>query len=225
MLRLPHGGKFFNPEALASAGLSTQMLAEGLASAYKTLDVIDERLIALGNPRLSAMVELANLSSMLGNLLASGIANASGGVFRRNGPHKYPDLLASSPNAADVEIKIALEDNKPKGHLAKPGFYLTCRYVLGGEHGIFARGTENRGDVIWIWELRAGHLELEHFNLSNTAGDSGKTAVVNALGMARLQVVYCDLEFFPCSRNGRTFRQYQTLYGPSVKSGAAVPPQ
>ena len=214
MPRLPHAGKFLKPEALGDAGLTTKMLADGLASAYKTLEAIDEKLIALGNPRLSAMVELANLSSMLGNLLASGIANASGGVFRRNGPHKYPDLLANSSNASDVEIKIALEDNKPKGHLAKPGFYLTCRYVLGSEGGGFTRGLETRGDVIWIWEMRAGRLELEHFNLSNTAGDSGKTAVVNALGMERLQVVYCDLEYFPGSKNGRTFRQYQSLFGP-----------
>lgn len=214
MPRLPHAGKFLKAEALADAGLTTEMLADGLASAYKTLDAIDERLVALGNPRLSAMVELANLSSMLGNFLASGIANASGGIFRRNGPHKYPDLLANSQSAADVEIKIALEDNKPKGHLAKPGFYLTCRYVLGNEHGMFTRGVEGRGDVVWIWELRAGHLELDHFNLSNTAGDSGKTAVVNASGMERLQVVYCDLEFFPGSRNGRIFRHYQALFGP-----------
>ena len=211
MPRLPKFGNFFDNAAMSKAGLTTQMLSDGVASTYRTLDAVDETLIKMGNTRLSTMVELANLSSMLGNLLASGIANASGGNFRKNGPHKYPDLLANARNVSDTEIKIALEDNKPKGHLAKPGFYLTCRYVLGSAAGGF--DPKKRGDVVWIWELRSGWLEADHFNLSNTAGDSGKTAVVNAAGMAELQVVYCDLDFFPQSRNGPTFKKYQALFG------------
>lgn len=212
MARIPSQGNFLSNDALAPSGLTTQILANGLASTYRTLDAVDKTLLDMGNTRLAAMVELANLSSMLGNLLAAGIANASNGIFRRNGPHKYPDLLANRSEASDLEIKIALEDNKPKGHLAKPGFYLTCRYVLANEAGDFARGVEHRGDVVWIWELRAGLLGMEHFNLSNTPGDSGKTAVVNALGMHQLQVVYCDLAFFPGSRSGRIFRQYEALF-------------
>ncbi len=212
MLRQPNPASFLNAQSLTQSGLTIQMLAAGVASAYATLDAIDERLLAMGNPRLSAMVELANLSSMLGNLLGAGIANASGGVFRKNGPHKYPDLLAESPNASNTEIKIALEDNKPKGHLPKPGFYLTCRYVLADERGVFTRGVENRGDVVWIWELRAGRLETNHFQMSNTPGDSGKTAVVNAAGMDELKVVYYDLERFPGSKAGRIFREYQALF-------------
>ncbi|HKV33262.1 MAG TPA: hypothetical protein VJP89_03045 [Pyrinomonadaceae bacterium] len=161
---------------------------------------------------MSAMVELANLSSMLGNLLAAGIAKASAGSFIKNGPHKYPDLLANHAGAVDIEIKVALEGNKPKGHLAKPGFYLTCRYVLCDETGCFKRGTENRGVTVWVWELRAGWLTQEHFNLSNTPGDSGKTAVVNALGMRNLKVIYCDLEMFPGSRTGRVYRALNGLF-------------
>lgn len=213
MARTPSEGNFLRNDALAPSGLTIQMLAEGVSSTYKTLDAVDKTLLDMGNTRLSTMVELANLSSMLGSLLASGIANASNGVFRRNGPHKYPDLLANRLDAADVEIKMALEDNKPKGHLAKPGSYLTCRYVLADTSGNFVRGVPNRGAVVWIWELRAGLLAMEHFNLSNTPGDSGKTAVVNALGMQQLQVVYCDLAFFPGSRVGRIFREYEALFG------------
>ncbi len=212
MARIPSERNFLRNNALAASGLTIRMLADGIASTYRTLDAVDKTLLDMGNTRLSTMVELANLSSMLGNLLASGIANASNAVFRRNGPHKYPDLLANRLDAADVEIKIALEDNKPKGHLAKPGFYLTCRYVLGDTSGNFVRGVGSRGAVVWIWELRAGLLGMEHFNLSNTAGDSGKTAVVNAQGMERLQVVYCDLSLFPGSRSGRIFREYEALF-------------
>lgn len=213
MNRTPRARNFRRNAAMERAGLTVEMLAAGLASTYRTLDAVDRTLIEMGNTRLSTMVELANLSSMVGNLLASGIASASGGIFRRNGPHKYPDLLASGPAASDVEIKMALEDNKPKGHLAKPGFYLTCRYVLGSGQGGFNRGVENRGDVVWVWELRAGRLTEAHFNLSNTAGDSGKTAVVNAEGMKALQVVYCDLDYFPLSRSGPTFKQYAAIFG------------
>src|SRR5262249_54639240 len=90
----------------------------------------------------------------------------------------------------NIEIKMALETNNPKGHLPKEGHYLTCRYVLGDADGNCEIGT--RGDVVWIWELRFGHLETEHFNISNTAGDSGKTAVVNRDGMDRLAIVYVD---------------------------------
>jgi len=212
MARIPAQGNFLRNDALAGSGLTIQMLADGVASTYRTLDGVDKTLLDMGNTRLSTRVELANLSSILGNLLGAAIANASNGVFRKNGPHKYPDLLADRLDAANTEIKVALEDNKPKGHLAKPGFHLTCRYVLADSSGNYVRGVTNRGAVVWIWELRAGRLELEHFNLSNTPGDSGKTAVVNALGMEQLQVVYCDLAFFPGSRSGRIFRQYEALF-------------
>ena len=172
MPRTPAQGNFLNSEALTGSGLTVQMLADGVASTYRTLDAVDKTLLDMGNTRLSTMVELANLSSMVGNLLGSAIANASNGVFRKNGPHKYPDLLANRLDAADMEIKIALENNKPKGHLAKPGLYLTCRYVLADTSGNFVRGVATRGGVVWVWELRAGLLAREHFTESNTPGDS-----------------------------------------------------
>jgi hypothetical protein len=212
MSRRLHRESFLHNDALDGSGLTLEMLEEGLASTYSTLDAIDETLIAKVNARLSGIIEPTNLSSMLGNLLASGIAKASGGLFLKNRPHKYPDLLANGPGAADIEIKIALENNNPKGHLAKPGFYLTCRYVLCDETGCFKRGVANRGVTVWIWELRAGWLGQEHFNLSSTEGDSGKTAVVNALGMQNLKFVYCDLERFPGSQRGRRYRDLKGLF-------------
>ena len=76
MPRLPKAGSFFDNDAMSKVGLTVQMLSDGVASTYRTLDAVDETLIKMGNTRLSTMVELANLSSMLGNLLASGIAKA-----------------------------------------------------------------------------------------------------------------------------------------------------
>jgi RecB family endonuclease NucS len=107
---------------------------------------------------------------------------------------------------------MALETNKPKGHLAKEGYYLIGRYVLCQPDGSLRIGKEQRGVKPYIWEVRCGYLLREHFNLSNTEGDSGKTAVVNAAGMKILQVVYCDLERAPLSPKGKTYRSYQLLF-------------
>jgi hypothetical protein len=149
---------------------------------------------------------------MIGNVFAAALAHHSNGFYRRNGPHKYPDLLSSDVSKRpNIEIKMALEDHRPKGHLAKPGYYITCRYVLCSKDGVFTLGKENRGVTPYIWELRAGYLEAGHFSISNTAGDSGKTAVVNSEGMKALKVVYFDAERAPLSKKGRVFESYNEL--------------
>jgi len=137
---------------------------------------------------------------------------ASGGLFAANAPHTYPDILGKGRGCSNIEIKVALETNKPKGHLIKSGPHLTVRYVLGREDGGFKRGKENRGNVAWIWEVRAGELKKSHFNFSNTDGDSGKTAVVNAAGMNTLGVVYCDLDRAPMSHAGRVYSALAALF-------------
>jgi hypothetical protein len=162
------------------------------------------------------MIELANLSSIIGNIFGSGIAKASEGIFLRNGPHKYPDLLAQNSNATNIEIKVALGKNKPKGHLAKSGYYLICRYVLADRRDDFTQEKEGQRNMAWIWEIRLGRLDETDFNLSNTPGDSGKTAVVNASGMNKLQIIYCDLERCPYSTNSRVIREYKQLYQPRL---------
>lgn len=207
-------------DALKPFGLTTEMMAGGITHAYGILDNIDANL-GTETPYLVNLIELANFSSLLGNVLRDGIAKASGGKFKRNRPHTYPDLLAAAKGCCDVEIKIALEDNKPKGHLAKPGPHLTFRYVLGGADGSYT--PEKRGEVAWIWEARAGNLAIEHFNLSNTAGDSGKTAVINAQGLTQLRVVYCDLARCPYRKNGRLYQEYARLVAPPPSTLPAPP--
>jgi len=205
MPRPPIRAFFFNVGALGY-GLTWEMIHSGIEYVYQTLDKVDATLLEAESPRLSQLVELANLSSMLGNLLATGIVRSCGGVFNRAGPHKYQDLRAvtEGPDARNIEIKVSLEDNPPKGHLAKEGQYLTCRYVLGKEDGSYTIGE--RGDVVWIWEVRFGCLETKHFNISNTAGDSGKTAVVSAEGMHQLHPVYFDAARCPYSSRSQKRR-------------------
>lgn len=195
MKRKPVNSAFLCKDDLG-CGMSKTLLTEGVQFVYSTLDKLDATLLEAGSPRITGLVELANLSSILGNLLATGIVKAGSAVFTRASPHKYQDLRAINTEChANVEIKVALEKNNPKGHLAKAGHYLTCRYVLGNVDGTYTIGQ--RGDVVWIWELRFGHLEKRHFNISNTAGDSGKTAMVNAAGMDQLEIAYFDPRYSP----------------------------
>jgi hypothetical protein len=188
------------------AGLTWKMLSDGVAEAYSVLDTIDATLLKSLDARLSEIVELANLSSILGNILAQGIVNNSGGAFSRAGPHKYQDLRPNAPGGRPVEVKVALENNKPKAHLAKAGYYLAFRYVLGDLEGGYTRG--GRGSVIWLWEVRFGHLSVDDFSLSNTPGDSGKTAVVTSAGMQKLRRTYFDGRFCPMANVDRYLQTY-----------------
>ncbi len=121
-------------------------------------------------------------------------------------------ILGKKAGCKDIEIKVALETNKPKGHLVKPGPHVIVRYVLAQENG-FIPGKDNRGKIAWIWEVRVGNLKDSHFNCSNTDGDSGKTAVINASGMDSLNIVYCDLDHCPLPKKGQSFENLKKIFG------------
>ena len=107
--------------AVAGTGISHNLIADAVAHAHRILDEIDDKLLEVGSERLGGIVELANLSAILGNIFAAGVAARSGGRFTRNKPHNYPDLLANKTGLRGVEVKVSLEQNPPKGHLAKEG--------------------------------------------------------------------------------------------------------
>lgn len=186
-------------------GLSGPMLLQAIQNTYNTLDTIDAELTASGLPPIGGLVELANLSSMVGNIVGSSIAEASNGLYLRNRPHQYPDLLPQHHTARSLELKMALETNRPKGHLPKPGTYITFRYVLGDQHGRYVRGKENRGNTVWIWEVKVGQVREEDFDLSNTAGDSGKTAVIKTAVFNQMPLVYFDDRYCPHPMRNNTY--------------------
>ena len=190
---------------LDAFGIKDDLIGQAVSYVHNVLDSIDGKLLEGGGERLCELVGLANLSSIIGNLFRGGIVKNSAGDFAPNAPHTYPDLLGKGSGCKDIEIKVALETNKPKGHLIKPGPHLTVRYVLTPDVGDYVRGKTNRGKVAWIWEIRAGSLENIHFNCSNTEGDSGKTAVINKLGMAALHPVYFDDARCPFSTRGSSY--------------------
>jgi transcriptional regulator with XRE-family HTH domain len=130
-------------ELLDLTGLDAAAIRSAVEYTYDTLDLIDAELVTRGAEPISRLVELANLSSMVGNLLGAGLAKASNGLYVRNRPHAFPDLVPQRGDLPNLEIKTALETNRPKGHLPKPGVYLTFRYALGHADGSYRRGKLN----------------------------------------------------------------------------------
>ncbi len=218
--RRPAPGGFVNLDALSDIGFGPEQLSGTILATYHLLDRIDETLAADGVEPLCQVVELANLSSMIGNILGAEMAKCSNGMYCRNEPHKFPDLLPKGPGATKggIEIKMALGRNQPKGHLAKPGHYVTCRYVLTDKAGnkIEEKADRPKAFKPVIWEMRTGFLKEEHFNVSNTDGDSGKTAVVNAEGMISLRVVYVDLAMVPGTQRGARWETYKALIAAGI---------
>lgn len=188
-----------NTEAIENLGLKEHAIVESIRYTHDIIDSLDYQLTTSGIERLGGgTVELANLSSIIGNLLGAGIAKYSMGSYGRNGPHRFPDLLSTSGDTLrGIEIKMALEGNSPKGHLAKEGHYLTFRYVLT-HNGQYTR--RNRGDMPVIWECRSGYLQESDFSLSNTSGDSGKTAVISTSSFKNMRLIYFDPSLCPVPR-------------------------
>lgn len=186
------------------AGMPSASLLAAIQGCYHTLDMIDDQLTSRGSPPIAGLVELANLSSMIGNLLGGCLADESDGLYERNKPHHYPDLLPLRSPATPLELKVALESNRPKGHLPKPGRYITFRYVLGSRLGGYVRGKPNRGDTVWIWEVRVGKVREADFACSNTEGDSGKTAIIKTEVFYNMPLTFFDPDRCPHPlKNGR----------------------
>lgn len=177
--------------------VTREVIKGSIVHCYETLDMIDQNLVNKGVPKMSRLVELANLSSIIGNLLGAGYADYSQGFYFRNKPHAYPDLVATDDRYPGIEIKTALVKNSPKGHQPKPGFYLTYRYCLTDEDGHRIPGEENKWDTVTIWEVKFGYLQSEDFSCSNTAGDSGKTAVIRTKSFNNMKLLYLDTGIIP----------------------------
>jgi len=199
--RTPKADYLRNIEAYRRiTGMGGENLLGAINSCYQTLDLIDEQLIEKGSPPIAHLVELANLSSMVGNMIGGGLADHSNGLYKRNRPHTYPDLLPIGKGAVALELKVALETNKPKGHLPKAGTYITFRYVLGTKTGEYTKGKDQRGDTVWIWEVKVGKLRESDFSCSNTEGDSGKTAVIKTSVHNEMSLVYYAPSLLPYRR-------------------------
>ncbi len=193
---------FHNQQKLQTlTGLEIEHIRQAIFACHNTLDIIDTQLLSKGSPTLAQLVELANLSSMVGNILSGSLVEQSGGMYARNKPHSFPDLIPIGDRSIGLELKVALETNNPKGHLVKPGVYLVFRYVLGKSNGEYIR--KQRGDTVWIWECRVGQLQEDDF--SNTMGDSGKTAVITSPALEKMSLIYFVPHLNPYVRKSPKF--------------------
>lgn len=189
--------------------VTKEIIKGSIVHCYETLDMIDQNLVSRGVSKMSSLVELANLSSIVGNLLGAGYADNSEEFYLRNKPHTYPDLIATDDKYPGIEIKTALVKNSPKGHQPKPGYYLTYRYCLTDESGHRHEGEEETWDTVTIWEVKFGYLREEDFSCSNTEGDSGKTAVIRTASFNSMKLLYLDTEIIPyCHSETKPYRGY-----------------
>tara|TARA_B110000879_G_C11161062_1_gene509087 strand:- start:1745 stop:2386 length:642 start_codon:yes stop_codon:yes gene_type:complete len=211
-MRVANEHQVFNDDVLTTFGIEKRTLVSSVNHVYNLFDSVDTTLIANGGVPLGELVELANLSAIVGNVFRSGLIKHSSGLFVENLPHTFPDLLSTKQGVPSLEIKVCLEQNNPKGHLVKPGPHMILRYVLAQKNGQYKLGKENRGVVPYFWEIKLGFLTESHFNVSNTVGDSGKTAVINKDGLENLSTVFFDKRMFPYSRVGSTFKRYSGLF-------------
>ena len=175
----------------------------GVEQAYENLDTIDFALQRRGlGPLAEQFDEYATLSTVIGEFFASGVAEASDGVYQVNAGN-FPDLVGTRTrgDVPGIEVKMAMETNQPKGHLPKTGMYIVVRYVLAERDKTYERGE--RTDTAWIWEVRMGTMEEEQFNESDTEGDSGKTATFSAQALWDFDCVYLDPHLIPYARYER----------------------
>lgn len=176
--------------------INEDLIISSIQHCYNTIDLIDETLKNNNVQPLSQLMELANLSSLTGNIITSGFEKYSNKIYKHNKPNTYPDLVynnkpnLSNSNESDlgIEIKVALERNLPKGHLIKEGYYLIFRYVLTDENGNYTPQT--RGTTFTIWEVKLGYLHKSDFLFSNTKKDSGKTAIIKTQSLHNLKLLY-----------------------------------
>lgn len=181
--------------------ISKSMIKQSVLHCYKTLNMLDDTLSISKVGKFSELVELANLSSIIGNILGAGLAEYSEGIYKRNKPNSYPDLIPNCSEYKGIEIKTAFNRNCPKGHLPKEDYYLIYRYLLTDENGQCNIEDIDKWNTVTIWEIRFGYLKENDFCVSNTKKDSGKTAAINISSLNNMSLLYFDPYLCPYSNS------------------------
>src|SRR5262245_18426151 len=70
----------------ATTGLTGEMVARGIEIAYRKLDLIDDQMRASGSRPIARLVDVPDLADLVADLMRSGIARASSGLYVQNGP-------------------------------------------------------------------------------------------------------------------------------------------
>ncbi len=72
--RISYPKNFHDDSVLQEAGITKQIIKDGLDYVYAVIDALDATLLANNADPMAETVELAGFSSLIGDLLASGIA-------------------------------------------------------------------------------------------------------------------------------------------------------
>ena len=76
---------------------------------------------------------------------------------------------------------------------------------MADQAGGFQRGRGHRGKMAFIWEIKLGWLGPTDYDVSNTVGDSGKTAMIRPVVLNAMRLIYYDPSLLPYAArpNGR----------------------
>jgi transcriptional regulator with XRE-family HTH domain len=182
----------------AMTGLTTGMTARAIELAYRKLDLVDDQIRESGSSALAGLIDLPELSALTTNVLSSGIARASNGLYVQSRPDHSPSLLPLRHGLPELEVLTALETDRPACKPAN-GVYLTFRYVLANRDGSFTRGKESRGDTVAVWEVRFGELTVNSFHLSASRNGDGE-ARMKKEALEAMELIYYDPELLPYAR-------------------------
>jgi transcriptional regulator with XRE-family HTH domain len=175
--------------------LTRAMVAGAIEFAYRRLDLIDTQMRGAGSRPLGQLVDTADLTATLADLLSAGVATASNGRYVQSGRDQAPDLLPLHQGLPELELKAALETTLPPRGPRGAGLYLVFRYVLTERDGSFQRGKDSRGDTVTVWEVRYGELGEADFR----SGSRGSARLTRD-GLERMELVYYDPALLPYAR-------------------------
>jgi transcriptional regulator with XRE-family HTH domain len=186
-----------SPHLEAATGLTAATVARAVEVAYRKLDLIDEQMRASGSRPIVALIDLPELSSLMGNLLSAAVARASNGLYVQNGPDHSPNLLPVRQGLPELEVATALETERPTGAARNAGLHLVLRYVLADRSGAYTRGEDSRGDTVAVWEIRFG--DLTEADYTGSARANGR-ARLKKEALDRMELVYYDPALLPYAR-------------------------
>lgn len=107
--------KFLRLDNFNSSMLVSPEIIRGCIShLYTTLDIIDENLSDNGSDKFSLLVEKANLSSVVGNILGSGVVKYSNNRYYRNEPNTFRICYRQIVEIGELRLKLLLEEMLPK---------------------------------------------------------------------------------------------------------------
>jgi transcriptional regulator with XRE-family HTH domain len=201
LLPLPHAREvdrgLFDPGArLAGATeLTPAMVAGAIEFAYRRLDLIDTQMRGAGSRPIGKLVDPADLTATLADLLSAGFARVSNGRYVQSGRDQAPDLLPLRQGLPELELKAALETALPPRGSSGSGLYLIFRYVLTERDGTFQRGKDARGDTVTVWEARFGELAEQDFR----SGPRGSARLTRD-ALEGMELVYYDPALLPYAK-------------------------